>query len=300
MGVERIFITGGTGLVGTALSDAFSAGNFKLNATYRTRRTNDSNINWIKNDFKNRDFDFYENLANVDVIVHNAAVIKEGKNQSELDELASVNVEFTRRLLNAASSFDIKKIIFTSSFSFIRKPLPEIITENSAQEVNSAYAESKYIGEQLLQEHAEKYNVNYNICRISSPISFDLDVMPDNVIKKWIMQSKAKVPITVYGNGQRRQDFVSVLDIAQAYLSCIDNGNVNGIFNIAAGNTLSMLELATLITRHFGNEYSCVGQDENESDKWNISIDKAREYLNYIPIYSSESVVTKLLNSVKL
>jgi len=297
---QKIFLTGGTGLVGRALTDAFSLNNFEVLATYRTRKTSARNITWIKADLIDRNIDLHSYLKDVDVIIHNAASVKEGKTQTELDELKSVNIEFTERLLKAASSFDIKKIIFTSSFSFIKKPLPKVITEDAQVDPQDAYAQSKHIGEQLILAHCAKYNTVYNICRISSPISFDLDSMPYNVVKKWIIQSMEKQQLKVYGKGQRRQDFVSVTDIAQAYINCIKKSEMSGIFNIASGNTMSMFELAQHITSHFKTDFECIGEDQNEDDKWNISIDKATNYLNYNPQFTSEAAITALLNNISI
>lgn len=294
---KKVFLTGGSGLVGSALTDTFASQNFDLIATYRTRKTSAEGVTWVKCDFNDSNIDLHTYLKDIDIIIHNAASVKEGRTGAELEELKSTNVDFTDRLLKAASAFDIKKIIFTSSFSFISKPLPKLITENSNVHAISAYAESKYIGEQLVLEHCAKYGIQYNICRISSPISFDINLMPENVVKKWISQSIQKQPFTVYGKGQRRQDFVSVTDIAQAYLNMVTN-NVSGIFNIASGSTISMLELAQLIAVYFKNKFDCINVDENEQDRWNISIEKAKMHLGYQPIYTAKDAIMGLLDNL--
>lgn len=298
MSKERIFLTGGTGLVGTALTSVFSINGLIVKAIYRERRPEVKNISWINTDLLDPDINLYACLENVDVIVHNAASIKVGRTQAEIEELKQLNIDFTKKLLKAASHFNIKKIIFTSSFSLIRKPLPGLIDEESPIEITTAYAESKYVGEQLLQEYAAKQNIAYNICRISSPVSFNFSQLPDTVIKKWITLSRHNENIKVFGNGGRSQDFVAVSDIANAYLNCVKN-EISGIFNIASGNTISMLALAKLIASYFNNDFEFVHKDVDEYDRWNISIEKAKKGLNYKPDYSSTTVIETLLKHIK-
>ena len=106
--------------------------------------------------------------------------------------------------------------------------------------------------------------------------------------------------IQVFGGGGRTQDFVAVSDIANAFLSCVENKQVNGIFNIASGNTISMLQLAQLITEKYGNKFVFTGTDANEDDRWNISIEKASEFLQYKPEFSSVSIISELLKNIAL
>jgi UDP-glucose 4-epimerase len=218
-------------------------------------------------------------------------------NQAELAELQSVNVDFTEQLVSMAAMSGIKKIIFTSSFSLIGKPLPEYITEESVTNPTTPYSQSKYLGENAIKRISEKHNIEYAILRISSPISTNLDLMPQNVVKSWITQARNGKEIQLYGNGSRTQDFVSVDDIAAAFLKSCNIQGFSGIFNIASGNTLSMKNLAELICNRYNSSYFNFGTDLNEGDRWNIVIDKARTMIGYSPAYTSETCIKSLLQS---
>jgi UDP-glucose 4-epimerase len=122
--------------------------------------------------------------------------------------------------------------------------------------------------------------------------------MPNTVVKKWINTALNKEIIKVFGNGQRRQDFVHVSDIADAFIKCINAPKVNGIFNIASGSNNSMLELAQAISRKFGTSYEFVGDDDKGAESWNISIDKARNILGFEPKYNSLQAINDLLNTI--
>ncbi len=297
---KKIFITGGTGLVGTSITEKL-ASLYYVSALYRERKIPIDNVEWIKYDVLT---DPIENLSNVlkdvDVIIHCLASLKIGITEKEIKEIKRINITFTKKIVDEAVKYKIKKIIFFSTLSSIKKPLPKLITEKSKIDLLSFYSESKFMGEQIIQNYSEIHNINYTILRISSPISTNLDLMHDTVVKKWIVQSINKENISIFGKGSRKQDFIFVSDIANLIVNCINNNESNGVFNIASGNSISMLKLAQIITKKFDNKYEFLGIDENEGDKWKISIKKAKDQLNFNPLYSSEDSIMKLLNSIKL
>ncbi len=294
-----ILLTGGTGLIGSELSKAIFSTYGNLSVLYRERKLPIAGINWIKHDIgKDAINELTDVLNETDIVVHNAACVKNGNTKSENDEIEAVNVNFTRNLLEKIAATKVKKIIFTSSYSFLKKPLPALILEDSAIACNTTYSKSKYDGEELIKAHALKYHINYNILRISSPVANDLNLMPDTVLKKWIINSMAGEPIQVFGTGSRTQDFISVTDIASAYMQCIHHQNISGTFNLGSGNPISMLEIAKLITNKFGNQYVFSGLDVNENDRWNIALGKIKEQINFTPIYTSKEAVENLLSTI--
>lgn len=296
---NSILITGGTGLVGSDLTQSLLSTFGNVSVLYRERKLALEGINWIKYDIG---ADSIENLNDIisetEIVIHNAACLKIGNTQLEKDEIEAVNVNFTRNLLKKIAYSDVKKVIFTSSFSIIKKPLPTLITEDSEIECTTSYSNSKYIGEEIIREYAHKYQINFNILRISSPVATELNMMPDTVLRKWIMKGLAKENIQVFGSGSRTQDFISVSDISRAYIQCIKNKNVSGTFNLASGNSISMLELAKLITKKFGNRYEFVGNDDNENDRWNIDVSKIKEQQQFIPNFTSKAAIENLLRRI--
>lgn len=293
----KIFITGGTGLTGNAILRKLILAGADITALYRNRKPVFKEIKWVQGDSSLTQQAINKILKNTEIVIHNAASLKIGNNQSEEKELQNTNITFTEKILEAAVLNGIKKFIFTSSLSFISKPLPQTITEDSKIAAALPYAVSKLKGEELISEMALRNNFNYNILRLSSPVGNDLELMHENVLKKWIEQSKNNEVLTVMGDGGRTQDFVSVEDIADAFLLCCNSEHVNGIFNIASGTQLSMLQLATMITAHYKNSFVTGGTDNN-TDRWNISIKKAEMMLGYKPKYNSETAVLNLLNSI--
>ena len=297
--MKNILITGASGLIGSELIESISSLDYSINALYRNNISlQHKNVKWIKADLYNINIEKLSPYFNdLDILIHNAASKLTGSTKEEEDYLQKVNIDATLKLFELAGKFGVNKVIFTSGFNILQKPLPPIIYESSNTEPLTFYAKSKLIGEEYLKKYATKYGFQYNILRISSPVNFNLKLMPDTIIRKWIEKSLKGETILIYGKGRRTQDFVSVKDITKAFVACIHNIDIAGTFNIASGNQLSMLQLAKIITDKFKNKYEFSGTDINENDKWNISIEKACRHLKYKPEYTSEASVKELLEN---
>jgi UDP-glucose 4-epimerase len=294
----NVFLTGGTGLIGRTILNKINISPFVLCATFRNHKIEDVNVNWVRLDAsKCSQYEINQLVEKQDIIIHNAASLKLGNSLDEIKEIQKINIEFTEKLLEASVKQNIKKFIFTSTLSSIKKPLPKFITEESEINPISFYSKSKIECEQLIKKYADENKFNYCILRVSSPVS-DFEFLPNNVLKKWISLGLKNQRLLVFGNGSRTQDFVSVNDIASAIFCSIEKIDVNGVFNIASGNSISMYELAQLISEKFNNGFENIGIDENEEDRWNISIEKAKNELNYMPKYTSIKNITNLLEKI--
>ena len=296
--MTKVLLLGGSGLVGSALSKSFLDYGMKLKITSRRPISHSNEIDWEYLDMSTGVFKNLELIQNIDTIVYNAACIKRGESKEELEELHAVNVSFAKDFLVKACQKGFKKLIYTSGLNFIKKPLPDIIHEDSEVEALTPYAITKLEAEKIIIELAKEYGFKYYILRLTSPIAENLSLMPDTVIKKWIHRAINGNFIQIYGSGNRAQDFVSLQDVAQAYIDCIENDLPSGIYNIASGDFISMNSLALLICSRFGVGYEHIGVDKNANDIWNVSIEKAKEHLKYAPKYNSTSTINNLINNL--
>jgi len=140
--------------------------------------------------------------------------------------------------------------------------------------------------------------LKYTILRVSSPVTTKLTHMPPTVLTKWIKCGLNGRPLQIYGSGKRSQDFIMTSEIARAFLCSTDNLDAVGIYNIASGSQISMMELAHSISDKFGNAVEFYGPDVNENDRWNISVDKAEKELQFKPRYSSKETILNVLNNL--
>jgi nucleoside-diphosphate-sugar epimerase len=95
------------------------------------------------------------------------------------------------------------------------------------------------------------------------------------------------------GRGGRRQDFVDVRDCGEAVRLCLDKG-ATGVLNIAAGASVSNLELANTCTAVLGSSSAVefTGRDDPEEEmRWEIDISRARAVVGFTPAHSLEDSI---------
>ena len=292
--MKKVLLTGGTGLIGTDVRKKLLSCGYRI-YLFTRKKVEEENLICLEGDMKN--FTDFASLPSCDVVIHCGGAVRLKPDEDDFETYRLVNMEFSEKLFDWCNRISKKvAVVFFSGFNFLSRPLSDIITEEHDIAPVSIYGMSKYWAETCLFKKAKNYRPVS--LRISSPVAFDFDILHDNVVKKWINSARKEKKIFVFGTGNRTQDFVATQDIAVSVLKIIENNNVDGIYNIASGNQLSMNELAKLIAKHFDADIIHTGDDLNENDRWNISIDKAGRDFGYKPQYTSKSCIIKLLETL--
>jgi len=294
----KILLTGSTGLVGSSILESLATENFEVWHISRNKKPAYFVDNWIEADIcdVSKTMDLIRKIGKIDILIHNAAIVKSPSNIFEYEELVKANIQFTAQIFNWALEKKIT-VFYISSMGVIQRPIPSKINEHSKTGAQDPYFFSKLAGEQLL---ALSNGLNrFYVLRISSPVSLNYDNMPNTVIKKMIVSATEKGEVHVFGKGERKQNFVSVTDISNAILKIICKDNVeSGIYNIASESNITMGELAEIIAFKFKAKIIHVGNDPLENEHWNINIEKAKKFIGYFPKYSSKQIINELLSSI--
>jgi nucleoside-diphosphate-sugar epimerase len=149
--IQMIFLTGGTGLLGSYLLRELVAGGKEVSALYRNEipQTGYSDqVHWIKGDIQDIVL-LEEVMLQVKQVYHCAATVS--FNPQKKYELLKVNAEGTANIVNAALKTRIEKLVHVSSVSAMgRKRDGMLVTEETKWEEesnNSNYGRSKYFAE---------------------------------------------------------------------------------------------------------------------------------------------------------
>ena len=127
--VIMIFLTGGTGLVGSHILLKLCENNIPVRAlkrqssslnickkvfNYYNRQDLFNTIEWCTGNIN--DVPFLESsMSSCDYIIHAAALVS--FNKSDLEDLKRINIEGTSNIMNVALGLDIKKCIYISSIA---------------------------------------------------------------------------------------------------------------------------------------------------------------------------------------
>jgi nucleoside-diphosphate-sugar epimerase len=214
-----------------------------------------------------------------DAIVHAAASMAIDPSHPSL---SLVNALGTQQVLALAEQWQVQAFAFVSSISVVGRPRELPIGEAHPTAPASAYAASKLHGEQLT-ELAARRGLKAASLRVTSPIGPGM--ASGRIVSAFVERALAGEELVLAGRGGRRQDYVDVRDVAAAALACLAE-RASGVFNVAAGASISNAELARTCVEELASPSQIVlagDEDPDEDVAWEVSIDRARTELGYEP-----------------
>ncbi|MBE8527694.1 SDR family oxidoreductase [Amycolatopsis sp. H6(2020)] len=174
--MTTIAITGGAGFLGSLLTrellDAADAGEAPLGFTkilsvdLRESPVEDPRVESVVGDFADPEVLDRVITEETAAIYHLAAVLS-GGSAEDFDLAMRVNVDGTRRVLEAArATGTCPMVLFTSSLAVFGGEVPEVVPGSWAAQPASTYGAFKAIGELLVNEYSRKEFVDGRVCRM--------------------------------------------------------------------------------------------------------------------------------------
>lgn len=187
------------------------------------------------------------------------------------------------------------RFIYSSSSAIYGTPDHTPTNEDESIKCLSPYAFQKYEVEKYLELLDTRYPLDFVGLRYFNPYgprSFN----PGNkfnayssVVGIFLDRKKNNLPLLVTGDGSQQRDFIHVRDLANAnYLAAISPQKLNTFFNIGNGSTLSILEVAKMIS----SDYDFITKREGEADITFADITKAKQILNWKPDMQLETYLS--------
>lgn len=210
-------------------------------------------------------------------------------------------------ILKCCKEFDISNLIFSSSCSIYGNidSLP-VREETMIQQVESPYANTKLIGEQIIRDFT-KANPNMNCIslRYFNPVGAHKSGLngevptnrPNNLVPVITQAASGLIPhLTVYGgdydtrDGSCIRDFIHVTDIAIAHIKGLNyllegkNKTPFNVFNLGSGEGVSVLEMIEAFERVTGERLNYTVGDRRDGDVVAIYSDcsKAERELGWV------------------
>lgn len=105
-------------------------------------------------------------MEEIDLVFHLAAVLS-GQSETDFDLGMRINVDATRRLLEAARHGGRRpRFVFTSSLAVYGPPLPPVVSEGTALQPRSSYGSAKAIAELLIADYSRRGFVDGRVLRL--------------------------------------------------------------------------------------------------------------------------------------
>lgn len=267
----KICITGGAGMIGSALLRKLSKKGYEIIVIDNLWRGKVENINTIENwdfskNFHNIDLSDTKNeeqllkiIENTDVLIHLADIVAGiGYVFNNQYEIFKINNTINTNIFSICSKLNIKKILYAgTACSFpknLQLSLTSILKESQLfpAEPESAYGWSKLIGTMELQYMAEKYNLNVTTLMLHNVYGPYCDTDPKrsqvipSIIRK-IIELEPNGQLDVWGSGNQGRAFLHVDDVANAFQLALEKGDIPQIIQIGPNHCTSIKHLVNVL-----------------------------------------------------
>ena len=224
-----------------------------------------------------------------EAIIHLAAAVPHSTHYPDNQASADKTQATDRTIYDAAIEWGCR-VVYASTCSLYNKKKATVKFEETpiAIRENSPYLRAKLMGEKMFATLDSQC-----ILRVPAPIGSGL---PDTVVaKRFLDQGLTGQPISVWGTGNREQNYVDVRDIADIFLRAACSSAL-GIFNFSADKPTTMLELAQLMVKVIpGASFEMAKvPDPLEPEYTRYSNKRAREVLGWTPKLSLESSISSM------
>lgn len=252
----------------------------------------------------------------IDCIFHFAALALVGESQEKPLFYYKENFSKTIELLNSCMSAGVKKFIFSSTCATFGVPETETISENNKQNPINTYGLTKLLMEMSMRDLAAKGMMDFVVFRYFNAAGCSPDgeigenhdpethLIP-NIVKSHLAGNEIKFQLN--GNqyptrdGSCIRDYIHVHDLAQAHYDgylYLEKNNGFHDFNLGSESGHSVKEVIAAFENITGSNLSVNIAPPRPGDPPQLVSNsaKAKEVLNFKPIYTLEDSIKHTLN----
>lgn len=252
MNKSKIVVTGSNGFVGGKVIQALFARGYEV--TLIDKDINHRlpyNIKQFSVDLVQAHIDELIMLFKDTVIIHLAAVSTSSDCETNPQLALQVNIEVTKKIIDAASSANAKLIFASSEWVY-----PQIDnntsysedTELQLEQQTNLYAMTKVVGEWLVQKYSSEY------CILRFGIIYGERKTPQSAIESIVHVALNSTEIEV-GSLATARRFIHVEDVSRGIVRCIEDFESarKRIFNLAGDRLVSLGEVLEIVNNSVDN-----------------------------------------------
>ena len=216
------------------------------------------------------------------------------------------NVAKGQRLIDAALSAGVRRVIFSSTAAVYGEPARVPIAEDDPTIPTNPYGRTKLAFEGLLESYRAAYGLQYTCLRYFNAAGADPggtigeDHAPESHLIPLVLQVALgrRERITIFGDdyptpdGTCLRDYIHVNDLASAHLLALERlaeGGESGIFNLGNGQGFSVREIIDVCREVSGHPIPAVTVARRSGDPAVLvaGADRARAVLGWQPAYTA-------------
>lgn len=287
----KILITGGLGNLGLWLTHYFLDEGHDVTVIGRAERVIITHPNYR---FLAVDITKLKSLFTIidcyyDACIHTASYNEHFKdNYSE--QALKINSLGTENLCQSLLVYGVGKLVYLSTFH-VYGISQGLVTEKSPVAPLNDYGLTHYFAEKYIEKNARINNLNYVIFRLTNSYGCPKDINTDKwylVLNDLCRQAYENKKIQLNSNGKSLRDFIWMQDVVKVIdLSITSSKCVNTLFNLSAGISLNILDVADRVNRAYFKLFKDVIpiavnlQDKTEPKSLSVSNEKLCRVMKY-------------------
>jgi uncharacterized protein len=249
--MATILITGGTGLIGKALTNALLEKNYKviiLSRGIRNQQTEPGNLSFAQWDINSQQID-KEAVSKADYIIHlaGAGVADKRWTKKRKQEIINSRVKSSELIVKALQEIpnNVKAVISASAIGWYGAdpviPNPKPFREDDPND-NTFLGETCNLWEESL-EPVKK--MGKRLVKLRTGIALSKD---GGALKEF--RSPLRFGIAaILGNGKQIISWIHIDDLVRLYIAAIEDQNMNGVYNAVAPGPVSNKKLTIKLAR---------------------------------------------------
>lgn len=244
--MKSVLITGGSGLIGRALSELLLAEGYKVFWLSRTKNLSAKfpSYSW---DYTKREIDT-EILEEVDIIVHLAGdSIGSGRwTETKKEQIMSSRIDSTVLLLETLRELDIKPDVFISASAvgiYGNKTTENIYEEKDKTVADDFLAQVCNEWEKAVEQISKTLGSRTVMIRTSMVLSPESEAF-----KKMYLPTKFGLGASL-GSGKQYMPWIHIQDLCRIYLKAIQDTTLNGAYNASSPQQLRNREFMNTLSR---------------------------------------------------
>jgi dTDP-glucose 4,6-dehydratase len=267
---RRVFVTGGTGFVGTWLLEAFACANAALSLGARVvvltrdperfaerapHLATDPAIDLQRGDI--RSFAFPD--GPFAFVIHAATEAPSVPTPADPLGILDADLAGTRRVLEFACRTGVERLLFTSSgAAYGPQPaalthIPETFSGGPyTTDLGAAYGHGKRLSEFACSSYAPLFGFEAVIARLFAFVGAYLPLDANFAVGNFIGDALAGRPIRIAGDGTPRRSYLYGADLAVWLWTMLLAGRAGRIYNVGSPRDVSIRELAEAVVEATG------------------------------------------------
>ena len=311
---KNILITGGAGYIGSHIAEILIKDKKKVflldNLSTGHKKLINRKTKFFLSDIRkiNKTREIVKKYK-IDSIIHLAAALSVGESQKKPKKYESINVEGTKKILEAIKTSKVRNFVFSSTCAVYQDGLSKV-SERSKLKPSSVYGKTKLKGEKIIKNFCKKNKINYGILRYfnvagaSQSGKIGQINKGDQLFKNLSLELQKKKPIfKIYGDnydtedGTCIRDYIHVVDIANIHLKVLKKicKNKSIILNCGYSRGVSVNEVIASFKKNTKKEIKTKIIKKRKGDMAKIISDssKLKRFIKWKPKFNNLDTIVK-------